>query len=651
MQIDSLCEAGKLSVRASNVCSAADLDTVEDVKNYFEQYGTFKKIRNCGNKTEKELLDLCQAERATLFADYDEQVSEVPEVYPFVTPRKEEIFEMYIQSQLQRLPVRAKNGLNGYFKGDFSAKTIYTQLIKPSIDFKKLRNIGAGTVDELNDLKDRLSVRFNELIAMADETELEKLQLISFCHEKYGISEANLNPVIQIFQTSGRIPFFKLVEVLLDGLVLFKNPIQTDLFIHGFRYLSNRPYLSNIQIALHQPVSDERIRQLKEALPSELFNRLKPLVIQYKPSLFKQYSIKSQADFFFFDEEQTAAFNAAEGVAFTTHFYAQFFGVLLVDTHSMLGGETPIRSGLVTMRNRLFKFSYLVRKETLVVVRLHDLLDNFYRRISEKIDETYKLEIRNYIQAYFSGTSRTELIRVMSLCEQLIETEFDYVVKLDGTISIVRTKRKSMREYVSEVLENHGRLMGIEEIFAELEATYPGIFTAIDTVRSTVQREPETFIWIGRSSTYGLKAWESEVGVKGGTIRDIAEEYLTQFNEPKHIFEITEYIKKYRDTHEKNVYANLRLETTNRFVFYEGPFVGLQARVNQYADIQFRAIVGGWFIKRVMLRYNGCLFEKLIIDLASKHDVFPVQVRSVLINKIENQEARIDPLSGKIYFS
>ena len=116
----------------------------------------------------------------------------------------------------------------------------------------------------------------------------------------------------------------------------------------------------------------------------------------------------------------------------------------------------------------------------------------------------------------------------------------------------------------------------VYEIFNIINANYPNVTSSAEAIRSSCHRDAN-LIHFGRSSTYGFIVWENEYNIKGGTIRDIAEEFLLKHNTPKHIDEITEYVNRYRDTNAKNIYSNLKMETTNRFVF-SGALIGLKKK-------------------------------------------------------------------------
>src|SRR5438045_7022694 len=121
--------------------------------------------------------------------------------------------------------------------------------------------------------------------------------------------------------------------------------------------------------------------------------------------------------------------------------------------------------------------------------------------------------------------------------------------------------------------------MTVRKMSAEINKKSPELEVNEASVRSGLQREKELFIFIGRSSTYGLRKWQEErENLKGGTIRDIVEEYLKMEDEPKHISEITKFVQKYRNTNEYSVKTNLDLEGSIRFQSFPGEFIGLKSK-------------------------------------------------------------------------
>jgi len=63
IHIDDLIKLNKISARTYKVCSFYNLLTVRDIIRFNNTNDSFKKLRNCGERTEKELLALCNGYR------------------------------------------------------------------------------------------------------------------------------------------------------------------------------------------------------------------------------------------------------------------------------------------------------------------------------------------------------------------------------------------------------------------------------------------------------------------------------------------------------------------------------------------------------------------------------------------------------------
>lgn len=130
-------------------------------------------------------------------------------------------------------------------------------------------------------------------------------------------------------------------------------------------------------------------------------------------------------------------------------------------------------------------------------------------------------------------------------------------------------------EYAKDALEKIGKPAHVNEIMAQIIKDYPD-FDPETSLSSAMGHQKNIFIFFGRSSTFGLKIWEEKYqNVKGGTIRDIVEEFLNQYDEPCHTSAITEYVNKYRKTEEHSIVNNLKMSGEKRFIFLKDNYVGL----------------------------------------------------------------------------
>jgi hypothetical protein len=63
ISIKDLAEIEDLSVRTINICYFTDLHSLNQILRFYETHKSFKNIRNCGAKSEKELIELCEKYR------------------------------------------------------------------------------------------------------------------------------------------------------------------------------------------------------------------------------------------------------------------------------------------------------------------------------------------------------------------------------------------------------------------------------------------------------------------------------------------------------------------------------------------------------------------------------------------------------------
>lgn len=85
------------------------------------------------------------------------------------------------------------------------------------------------------------------------------------------------------------------------------------------------------------------------------------------------------------------------------------------------------------------------------------------------------------------------------------------------------------------------------------------------------------FIPVGRSSIYGFKERKNiNNNFKGGTIREIVADYLSDFDIPQPASHVAQHVIQYRPkSNEYSIIQNLKLQTKNSFKFYERNLVGL----------------------------------------------------------------------------
>ncbi len=195
---------------------------------------------------------------------------------------------------------------------------------------------------------------------------------------------------------------------------------------------------------------------------------------------------------------------------------------------------------------------------------------------------------------------------------------------------------------MSEVLESEDRMMKVEEIAKVVNERFPFLEMTEQSVRSTIQRGEDIFIYFGRTSTYGLRKWEGEKqNLRGGTIRDIVEDFLQSSDSTKHISEIAEHVLQFRKSNERSILTSLRAEGNKRFHFFDGYYIGLLSKTYSLDTLNYKRVVGSHFVPKMLRKVNGLDLEEAIKHYEKKYGYAQVPIRRILQNKIADGEIHL----------
>jgi len=339
--------------------------------------------------------------------------------------------------------------------------------------------------------------------------------------------------------------------------------------------------------------------------------------------------------------------NQSEGITFTKLFITKIFLFYCRNSHEMLGYELNYHSLQKSKKHLSLKSPYIFSNKLLSRFNAKDFIDDINKRIQNDIKDTYTLNLRSFILR-FCNTSDLSLIESLeSPCKIIISCEFDLLVNMRGEIVFEKNKEKFNYEIIAEALQNMGYDKNghhITQISKKISELYPEIDYSnnLESLRGIINRYKSIFVHIGRSSTYALKKWERESkNFKGGTIRDIIEEYLFEEDKPKHLSKITNHVNKFRrDTTQQNVYGNLKLDESKTFQFFGEGFIGLTNKSYNTADTNFKELNKFLFTKKNLKKYIPDYYENLISNISDKGQVLEVQVKSIIDNKIKRGDLK-----------
>lgn len=563
--LKDLTESADLSVRAYNICKDSDLITVRDLYNFIRNLGDFRKIRSCGYKTEKELLIFIK----TFYLDsFESEQTVKTEELNKESLISDESFEYLVSLEFEKLTVRAKNALINFMRKDLPDKEfVKTNFIDLSFKARKLRNVGNKTVDEIDDfVKKIIATYFKAQRNEITPNELASLQI----NEIVGF-EVKESFYLEKF-ISKEFPIIAFTSKYFNE-ILNVSSLEGEILRNYFQLL-DRNYTHD-ELGKKHSLTRERARQIRnKALEkaTTVFSRLYSLIP------YSNYtSVLSGKNFIILPESISDKNIHNEIDEAGVIFSAFLLEVISKNNYYSFSSKDKIeRPEQVLYYERYNEFkkirgSYLIKSSDLPKKSLLRLYNILLGEICQKQIGNTSIDLN----AALNFKIKPEIDLIIS---EIIEREFELKLT-NGQIHLPRNSAKLIFEYAKEALESIGKPAHISEIISEIKKDYPDFDSAETSLKVGMSNKKQIFIFFGRTSTFGLKSWETKYkNIKGGTIRDIVEEFLEGYDEPCHSSAITEYVKKFRKTVEHSIVNNLKMSGEKRFVFFKDNYVGLVSK-------------------------------------------------------------------------
>jgi hypothetical protein len=584
MTIDEIYKNENISIRSYNVCKYNGLETLDEILKFYSQNRSFDKLRNCGKKSNEELTEIYRKYK-NIYINENFQIkieNKFKKIVSELSRNQREVINSFIQVNTNSLSARSQNGIKSFLENNLKIKNFADKILfEDGFAVKKLRNIGAGSVSELEAYIDIVE----NFIIEVNKNENEKY-LISL-KNKYLIQRTFSLSIIpnEILESES---IFQLINFLINQNAIFdKN--QTEIFKKALKIYQNTPEQTLDEIATELQLTRERIRQIRKTIINELFNKL--LFIQnFNDNLLEKYSIDITQCLIEISDTQLEAINNQNKTNFTKEFTTYLLYTYWSNKYDLVGDyEDVLLTKFFNARNRHnWKNFYLIKKELLLEFDFISFANDISERLGDRIEENYSFSFKSYLSNFLIRDNFEILNSIMEIGEKIINEEFEIYIDIEDNLIFERNSIKTLPEYIFEALEKIGRPSTVEFIYEFIESKHPGISKSSEALRGSCQRS-DLLIYFGRSSTYGLKKWEKEMeNIKGGTIKDIIADFLNISDTPIHINEILNEVHKYREvTNERNIITNLKLDPSKDFIIYNQKFVGLKAKVKVYENDKY----------------------------------------------------------------
>jgi len=576
MTIEEICYSENISVRSFNVCNDNDLKDLSAILKYYRENRTFGNLRNCGKKSNEELATLClkynDHDSNHIVEDSKPEKQLISTISNF-TRTQREIVNSFIEINSNNLSNRSKYAITSYLNGNIKIRNISEKILTDErFNFLNIKNVGAKTLTELKSFIDSIIEFIAKLSEVENDNDLVALRNRFFIERTFSIS-AIPNEILESQS------IFRQVDFLISKDAIFEKN-ENIIFQKAFKIYIDQPEITLNNIAEEINISRERARQIRKGILENLFNSLQ-FVRNIDDDLYQKYNIDENQHLINIDDNLNILINKDNNTNFSREFNTFIIYSYISNKFDLVGKiEDVLQHKNFNSKDRHnWNNFYLVGDNLSNLFDFNNFADDIDKRLKARIEETYCFNFKSYLNNFVKIEDSSIISLVFPVAERIINQEFDLIIDLNDNIVFERNTVKQVPEYAIEALEKLSVPSKIEEIYKLIEKNYPEITKSQEALRGSLQRTPE-IIYFGRSSTYGLKKWETEKeGIKGGTIKDIILEYFQDKNNPIHILELLSEVHKYREkTNAKNIITNLKLDPQKQFIIFNQNFIGLSGK-------------------------------------------------------------------------
>jgi hypothetical protein len=553
-----------ISLRAINICKDNGISTISEILEYRQVYKDFKSSRNCGVKTNDELLYLCEK--------YNNFYIIKPDV---VNEEDEEIqIELIDNIKLQALAKIEDMSCRSYNVCLDAGLTSLRLIIQhyhnnKKYGFLKCRNCGVTTNNELINI----CRKYENSIVSLKRGKQDFIDVFSPVDEfinSLRLDAKYYSEVKDIISKPNKIPLFKIIDLLIEKKLLYKNENEIFIFKNIFNFYQNFHRTTLGEVGNQLDLTRERVRQIKEQIILKLPNKFNFLYkIPYQ--LLSNYDYISFRHLVFISGEDASTINKIEGTNFSALFITYILSIVFDYKYATIGDFESLSINRIRGNKEFQMHLYLIDKDLNKDYDFNKYFSDLFWSINQKLQQDLFISFEEIISSYqlnqsinFEGT--------IDVIKSIIEIDFNKFIKvqIDGLI-LKSNSRKTFTLHIMEILQNSYKPLHYSEIYQQMIDSGINI-SSEQSLHSLLNRENEIF---------GLKgAGIFDLLSKGGyfgSIGDVAEQMLIDTGNPIYIKDLENIICNELIVSKDSIRTVLfSYENENRFILSRDGYVKLR---------------------------------------------------------------------------
>lgn len=463
------------------------------------------------------------------------------------------------------LSVRARNGINNY-AGDFIEDFVHSRK-----NAKDLRKIGRKSVEEINRFVKELRSYIDEVIEHDFSEEEKELLLLK---SKYGSFMDGY--ACRVYSDKKQLPMFHIVENIFESERKYDNKIQ---FLNYFLpMVKGEESLTIEQIAENQNLTRVRVRQICTMGIDYLYGKM---VANKSDNLDFSKIVSFSEDWSYVKDklecEDVIKANSVKVLLEQENCnLTASIGLLIIlrifDGQYCVVGNRPYDMNARSKSS--WNNSFVVKKELVEAFDFDDMrctLERYFEEhdAEEQICQTAEELLLDFFMSSWNMFESSEVEAVGTVVSEILMQEYGLIPDEELHFLIQGHKTLTAADVLFRVLTEKYEPMTVDELYDILQTKYSFKYKSPASIRGIVNSDARLCM-VGVDNLVALTEWEH---IKLGSVREVIVQYLEQFDVPKPVHDIVDYVLRYRDTTENSIRSTMY--SGSQFRQFDNGYFGL----------------------------------------------------------------------------
>lgn len=229
-----------------------------------------------------------------------------------------------------------------------------------------------------------------------------------------------------------------------------------------------------------------------------------------------------------------------------------------------------------TRSKSLWNNSFLVKHELVEAFDFDDMrctLERYFKEhdAEEMICQTAEDLVLDFFMSSWNRNmfDSSKVEAVANVVSEVLMQEYGLIPDEEFRFLIQGQKTLTAADVLFRVLTEKYEPMTVDELYDILQTKYSFKYKSPASIRGIVNSDARLCM-VGVDNLVALTEWEH---IKLGSVREVIVQYLEQFDEPKPVHDIVDYVLRYRDTTENSIRSTMY--SGSQFRQFDNGYFGL----------------------------------------------------------------------------